>query len=107
MWEKQVASQKPPISPQLEAGAKPEAPAPQERQEQGLSEGHSPGVVFFPPSFLCRKILGVNRSVSLALIPAAAPLLFMLLKYNSRHTESVVFMKYSPVPRVFIDQCSK
>lgn len=44
MWAKQVASQKQPKPPQLEAGAKPEAQAPQERQEQGISEGHSPGV---------------------------------------------------------------
>lgn len=40
------AGGKQPISPQLEAGAKPEAAAPQERQEQGLSEGRSPGVFF-------------------------------------------------------------
>lgn len=35
MWAKQVASQSQPPSPQLEAGAEPEAPAPQHRQEQG------------------------------------------------------------------------
>lgn len=52
MWAKQVASQKQPLSPQLEAGAKPEAPAPQQRQEQGWSEGHSRGV-FFSSFFLC------------------------------------------------------
>lgn len=60
-----------------------------------------------PPSFLTTlRDLGY-KLLCLVLISADAPVLFILLKCSSVHKDSIVFMKYSPLPILFIEQSSK